>query len=331
MADRRIVSRYGGTCRKCGKSVASGETVYWNKGRGISHISCVDSNPKPTDNKPNQTDDSGLPLFQETWGELKAAFLTALENPSKVFKRAGNVRNYNSLKRQTWEGNPRWTGCTIADMKDWLANGFQSDSFLNIGEMIEARPRRRIKYSEEGEFQYDLMRSGFDYPFLEWEKRERKPGLRLDIPYTFVCMTGATLIAEFARWLAKVTYTLETEGYDLEIGIRFDSESVGPRHPKQAIRIVVKEANQAQDYAQWSALFSPGGWRMLGFTALIQAADDIGCDSDSGLGYGLNRNVHSWGMDFNSDSRTLKLQVPWSPRDFPAEMMDELLKQALAN
>jgi DNA/RNA endonuclease YhcR with UshA esterase domain len=37
---KRIITRYEGKCIVCGKKIPEGETVYWEPGRGIWHLSC---------------------------------------------------------------------------------------------------------------------------------------------------------------------------------------------------------------------------------------------------------------------------------------------------
>ena len=42
---RKIVARYKGKCSVCGRVIEEGETVYWEKGRGIWHIDCEKTKP----------------------------------------------------------------------------------------------------------------------------------------------------------------------------------------------------------------------------------------------------------------------------------------------
>jgi hypothetical protein len=240
-------------------------------------------------------------------------------------KRSHNKKVLSNYVERWKSGDKSWTGATDEEMKSWLHAGFHVPGIENANPDLEPlRERRKLKFSEEGELQLDLALSGFDYPFLEWERRARKPGMRLDIGVCFNANTDASVIAQYERWIAQAITTLEESGYDLEVNLAGqvrDSWTNNPGNEKTLIR--VKRENEASDFAEWSALFSPGGFRHLMFLAMILAAEINGQDISGSLGsaYGMD-----WKVAMDESERTLRIDNPNGPRDFPeAEMIGKFL------
>jgi hypothetical protein len=209
-------------------------------------------------------------------------------------------------------------------METWLRSGFHVPGIENASpDLVPVRTRRKMKFGEDGELQLDLALSGFDYPFIEWERRERKPGLRIEIGMAFGATTDASVIAQYQRWIAQAITTLEEFGFDLDVSVTctvrgsWTEREVGI----QKTQIHVKRENEASDFAEWSALFSPGGYRHLVFTAQTIAAE--GSQQDMNTGYGSNPGAVDWGITLDEETRVMTIHHPWTPNDFPAASMTE--------
>ena len=85
---------------------------------------------------------------------------------------------------------------------------------------------------------------------------------------------------------------------------------------------------EVRDFADYSALFSPGGFRILGFTARFIACQKWGVQCSSGFGRSTNR---SWDIDWDPTDRTLYITRPAQPSNFPAEMMTAKLAEVMGD
>lgn len=320
--EKLISLRYAGHCRKCGKEIPAGSQALWYGHRhGVSHYpSC---SPETPDAKP-QRPKTNERVFIIDWGRVRDTYLSLInktKTPEQVCKRSHN-QSVLAQEYGKWARGDDWTGATGEQMKSWITSGFHVPGIENATpDLIPLRTRRRLKFDEDGELQLDLVYSGFDYPFLEWEKRARKPGMRLEIGICFSAHTQASVISHYERWIAQALTTLEESGYDLEVtisGAVRDSWKGNPGIERTLIR--VKRENEASDFAEWSALFSPGGFRHLMFLAMILAADDSGQDIEWHLGipFGLD-----WSISLEEQTRTLTLDNPKSPASFPEATMTE--------
>lgn len=228
-----------------------------------------------------------------------------------------------------WKQQESWIGCSIADMRDYVANGFKVSELSDLHpDLIPARNRRRLKFDEDGELQLDLVFSGFDYPFLEWEKREKKPGLRVNIGFDFNADVSAAMIKDYAVWLARALQTLENEGFDCEVNLSMRIGDAWPGAGRKEILIRVKRENEASDFSQWSAMFSPGGFRMLGFVAIVMAGDLEKATVNETLGEAITAS--DWRIGFDTETQTLSVENPDGRRgEFPSQRMTDDLKLAL--
>lgn len=328
---RLITSRYPGRCRKCGNTYRPGERVYWTKGtRGAIHESCQNgsqpSGAPESSSQPKPSKEDAV--FTTRFTELAAKFRQATEGKLRL-RNDNNQRLLKSFVRR-WEINEYdFFGAKTADMLDWLARGYNAGALEGVETVRPVKDRRRIRYAEEGEFQYDLMRSGFDYPFLEWDKRQSIPGMSVDISMEFLCDVSANVVVEYEKWLCRALYSIEAAGVDTEIAVT--TYTVGtfydaPRK-KTLFRTVVKDENEAMDWTQWSAILSPGGYRILIFLSLVTGGDEMGHNVAEGLGHNAERE--SWGVEFDTEKRKLRITTPSSAREFPEALMTQKLREAL--
>lgn len=323
-----ITARFAAVCRKCRQSIPAGSRVYWTKGYGSTHLVCPDEKT-PESEIPTGVK-TGLDEVVWTYQEIADAYRTVV-NGGSVVKRAINVNLENNW-RERWKSGGSWVGCNSADMLDWISNGFNVEGLKVEPDLIPARHRRRLLTAEEGdELLLDVAWSGSDIPFIEWEKREKKPGISVDIYMDFNMDFDGHIITQYQRWCARALWAIESAGFDAEIfliiGVR--DSFIGERGKNRYLKIQVKRENEASDFQRWSAMFSPGGFRHLGFLSIIMTGDRLSKDTDDSLGSALP--FGKWAVEWDDVSRKVIFgQTERYDEQFPEVAMTEQLTEILA-
>lgn len=258
------------------------------------------------------------------FSEVKAKWLSLYNGDSWTSQpnRSDNIRNYRKGNRAD-----SFYGCSPDDMASWLRSGFTSPSFPIDAEYSPSRPSRRMVFAEDGELDLTLAWSGHDYPYLEWETQQRKPGIRIEAGFTFSASVEPSVIAEYGAWLYGILEGLETMGYDIELDLSNTcSGMTSNRGGKTTTLVRLKRENELSDFTEWSAMFSPGGFRMLYFTALGMAADKLGEKTTSGLGAPVN---FKFDAIYDTETATLKIDVDGRARKFDLEGMSRKVNEAI--
>jgi hypothetical protein len=194
---------------------------------------------------------------------------------------------------------------------------------LKVGPGAYSAPRVRMRHHEdEGELQFDRALAGDDRPFLRRERRERRPGLRLNIELNCRANVPAATIAAYAEWNARLIQGLQDRGFDLTIDVTSRAKQVTADGRPVDATIRVKSAGRTSTLKSWGALFGPGAFRMLVFTARILACEANGVACSPGMGGSFTPN---WGLDFDEKSRTLTVRCAASLPSFPTAEMDAKL------
>jgi hypothetical protein len=328
MTGKLITTRFPANCRKCGNKIPEGSQAYWRKGYGSVHPACNETRPeeRPSAAIPK------VPAAEENaidFLDIKDKFLSVLDG-IPGYDSGVNVNNWKRYHSMWSESkNSDWSGATGEDMRAWISRGFHVEGLRNVGiDIHPERMRRKLKYSEEGEMQIDLMLSGFDYPFLEWEKREKKPGMRIDIGLCFNAHIDVKVIAAYSKWIAQALYAIELQGIDAEVNLAMVTRGTYRSRPILTRTLIrVKKENEASDFTNWSAMFSPAGFRMLGFTAFNEIGDRNGWEALSSLGSAEGSN--SWNVGWDEESRILRISEDQRGSVFPAEIMSDKLRAIL--
>lgn len=341
---KRIVVRYSTTCKHCKQSVEVGTIAYWRKGHGTFHTQCRDSETatdaqnSPVDTPKPKTvakSEDGVTVATIDWGELKSRFLTLIDSKSAAkagVRGRGNQSTLNYLRRQ-WESaqSESWWGSTLPNLKAWIDRGYRVEGLRNIDtSIIPSKERRKLRFSDEGELQIDLALSGFDYPFQKWDKRESRPGMSVEVDVNFNAGFGSNTVSAYTTWIAQAMAAIETAGIDLDVNIKLVTrgEFTSRRNETLKTLVRVKKENEASDFVRWSALVSPGGFRMLGFAAEIFAGDNIGWyDANNGLGTAVTGN--SWDVRWNEERRTMQIDCSRFTGEFPREEMTQKLREIM--
>ncbi len=319
---RIITLRYAGKCKSCGNSISAGSRAVWlGKGQGVKHESCDETPTVST--VPDTTEQCHT--FTADYAKVRDVFSRINKRDYSDFP-SGKQRNILSRFHEWWERNTDWTGCTLPEMNSWISNGFHVEGLRDLPPLIVGRPKRKLRFAEEGdELLIDLAWSVVDEHYAEWEKRNSKPGLSVEVEITYSASTKAEVIRKYQVWLARMFQTLDENRVDAEIVVSclvkgyMAPSDVGQKYDT---RIRVKRAGEAADFAAWSAMFSPGGYRMLMFAAKVMQVESMGKETDTGLGmpipspafdiqYDADANVmrvtQAQGMDFPEFEMTQKL------------------------
>lgn len=270
-----------------------------------------------------KTDDGHY--VEQEWGEVKRCFLRAMEEganfawPSQpAGQNLGRKFGGDPYEKQTFYGDKP------ANTAKYVREGFHAENFLHAVEAVPTQKKPRFVYDElEGELDVSMLLAGYDTPYLDIQKRPAKPGLRLDIDFSFQCSVRATTIAEYGEWVAGLINALETSGFDLEVFLDMTGGNVFQGCGTFRNMLKVKHFGEKSNFTEWSALFSPGGFRMLGFLAIPLAVDKVPgkhvCSSSLGRAIG----GREWKLDYDEQQSRLRVLANQhsDTQQFPGEKL----------
>lgn len=258
------------------------------------------------------------------WDDVRDTFLHIADGGS--YPQGAIVETIAEVKRE-----PDFYGSTLEEMRGWLREGYFSPELSDAATQVKEIDQSEIVYDEEGEnVDVAAALSGDDSPFYEPEDRPVRPGIRVVVQLAFLGVTRKEIIAEYGAWVAAILANFEGEGIDVELDVELPSAMMlvkGDAESRNNMIVRVKRAGEIRDYSDYSALFSPGGFRLLGFTARAMACQEWGVKCAQG--YGCS-DKGQWGVEWTPEDRTLKITRPPSPMDFPQEMMTEKVEKLLA-
>ena len=217
-----------------------------------------------------------------------------------------------------------FAGCTTAQMDEWIDRGYLADG-MKIKPAANTRPRRKLRFDEEGEIQVDMALSGHDTPFLNWGKRKRTPGVKLKVELAVRAVTPPSVLRDYAEWLSSLVAGMQGQGFDLEIDVVSRAKSVVADAMTQVdVGIRVKQFGRKSDLKSWGAILSPGGFRRLVFLSRIMACESHGRVASPGFGASFGP---AWGLEFDAKTRTLTIKCAAVTDRFPREEMDRQLAE----
>ena len=215
-----------------------------------------------------------------------------------------------------------FAGCTREEMRGWIDNGYLADG-MKLKPAVNSRPRRKMRFAEEGELQVDMALAGHDTPYLTWGKRTRTPGMKIKVELAVRASTPATVLKDYAEWLSALVAGLQGRGFDLEIDVVSRAKQVVFQQATQVdLSVRVKRFGRKSDLKSWGAIMSPGGFRHLIFLGRILACEAHGKVASPGFGGSFGP---SWGLEFDEKARTLTVKCAAQSTRFPREEMDRQL------
>jgi hypothetical protein len=201
-------------------------------------------------------------------------------------------------------GTTAWEGARPNDTVAWIENGFRAPEFSHSAEYIPKHDKRRAFWNEEqGEVDLGRLYGGYDDFFMDVMNRPSRPGMRIQIEYSFSWTTKPNIIAEYGAWCAGFIRSLEMSGYDLvvDMWIHLDDLYHGDYNQRTSVLIRVKRENEVSNFTEWSALFSPSGYRHLGFLAKCIAGDKIKKQATGSLGTCITGD---WDVKYDNERST---------------------------
>jgi hypothetical protein len=272
-------------------------------------------------------------LYKMEWSDVKRIVLDRIETGAwadeLTREDVANGSIYSSIEFDSF------TGGSEAQVKEWLTKGYDRKvkaSGVTTGD-VYAKPRRRMRWTDDGDLDVGQALAGADFPFYAWDKRPTKPGLSMMIEVCFHAGVKPRILTEYGEWITAQIKRLEMIGYDLDVNVVMPLRNLfetgqGHRYQERIdLTVSLKRENETADFKSWSAMFSPAGFRCMGFTAMHLAAHDTGRKCQYGLGQPAPSG--RWDVLLNQNTRQMRVTCPPGPSSFPAEEMTDAFLAAL--
>lgn len=217
------------------------------------------------------------------------------------------------------------TSATGDQAVEWTRNGYHSRLFRNIADRIPVGVQHRPAWNEEdGDIEISRLYGGYDDFYLGINERISKPGIRIQFGLSFSCGVSNKVIAQYGAWIFGLIAGMESQGFDMTIDAAMSVTELfqGERNVKSHVLLRVKKAGEISNPADWSVLFSPVGFRVIGFTAFHVAGDKIGKVCRGNLGYPATGN--RWDLQYDKDTSTVTIfcnSSAYSRDVFPADVL----------
>jgi hypothetical protein len=232
--------------------------------------------------------------------------------------------------RQTYERFPEQELASANQIKEWMRNGFRTEAFENLADRVPSALQHRPVWSEEdGDIEINRLYSGYDDFFLGMAERPAKPGVKLQIEMAFAAGVKQKTIEEYGGWVNSLIGSMEAYGIDMviDLWIPLDDLFEGDVGVRTNVLMRVKQANEVCDFTDWSILFSPAGYRQIGFAAKCVAADRV--EKTVTSGYGMTIGGKTWGLEYDRDESIVRVTVNQRASGSEAIPFDKLTNQAV--
>jgi hypothetical protein len=260
------------------------------------------------------------PMKREVWSKRKK-YVTGPDGRP--------VYTENGSRRWVWEYEELGSG---ADINEWFANGFRSEEFENLAERVPVALQSRPSWSDEdGDVDVGRMAGGWDDFYMGLAERPTKPGVRVQIEMAFAAGVNQKTVEQYGAWVNSLLGSMEAYGIDMviDLWIPLDNLFWGDRGVRTNVLVRVKEANEVSDFTNWSILFSPAGYRQVGFAAKCVAGDKIGRQVASS--YGTTIGGKTWGLEYDKENSVVRItcnQRAYAGEAIPFEKLTKLAIEA---
>jgi len=250
-------------------------------------------------------------IYTITWSELRKAWEQLFID--KTHKLELNWRHGTIMEfRGDADKRDKWRGFTIAEANDWCQNGYMPGLKSLQVEAPMQREKRRVRCAEEGEYQHDAALSGFDYPFLSWDRRLGKRGVRVLYDVSIAWTTPAEAVKKYLAWIAEFSHSMEYADLDYSLGFVFGLDNLmGHKYHRNDTHIIVKNEDEAASFQNWSSMLSPAAYRGFCFFAAILHAEKAGKVCSEHIG--TCRGTSNFQVDIENDTETIMV---WKPVSF---------------
>lgn len=243
------------------------------------------------------------------WADVKHRVMASLERREPWMSQPAMRSHLGELAQHPYERNS-WHGGSGADVLKGLREGYRAEEFRNSAERVPSALQHRATWSEEdGDIDVGRLYGGHDEFMLGMAERPSKPGIRVQVEYAFACGVSNSVIAEYGAFVAGLLGAMEQYGFDMvvDMWIPLDNLYRGDRDIRSNVLVRVKKANEVADFTEWSALFAPYGYRVLGFSAKCVAGDKIGLAANGTLGTTIGGKT--WGLEYDPEEATVTITV----------------------
>ena len=261
--------------------------------------------------------------------EVKKAFtsLVAGKNPFITNARRAEelLANWNAAAERPMRGRRSFYGSSPEEMIQWCKDGYPLSIPTIHTAMTKRANKRKFIRAEEGELILEAAYSGEDMPFLNQTKLPARPGLRIVAEYSTLESTPPAALAAYGKFLGELSALYQSKGYDLGLSISLPGHDRFRKSGKSETLITLKREGQMSEPKEWSAIFAPSGYRMLGFVSHLMLGDKHKLTVVSTMG--RTRTSGKFNATFDKPTRTLKITVPNSYQEFPAAMLRDKIER----
>lgn len=263
---------------------------------------------------------SNLPALEISWSVVKRAVLAGITQGARI-----HPNNSNQAERiRNLHVNPdrrdSWVGVSGRQTREWLEQGYRSDS-LKVKTPSPYERSYKTRWNDwDGDPDLGRAVAGFDRYMFGRSKYQAKPALTVNVEFYFSGVLPHATIEQFGGWLAQLFTALEQRGFSLAVNIVAGLYNSGHGDPHR-VELRVKSHGERADYTDWSALFSPAGYRVIFFSAICKAAEIHKFRLSSS--YGGPHGSHPM-VDYNKDEQALFISA--GNQTFDNARMDTLLK-----
>jgi hypothetical protein len=277
----------------------------------------------------------GLEIREYDWREIRQTY-RELVGSEKAPEIPYDSRLSDLVDEWRTARSGGWSGATGKQMLGWLASGYQCPKIPKSQrpDMLDGH-RARWRWTDDpsrGQYQHEAAMTGDPSCYLARDRRRSTAGIRVEIGTVFSSGIRAATVAEYGRWVGSVLRTLEAAGYDLDVSVVADTEGLyGHGSDARTFRAKIKCSSFGKRtlFRDWSALFSPGGYRHLCFMAWTLPEREKGhAKANYGLGHGTISSATAWTVDFEQSTRTLSMIPKYTGNDFPMDDMTRQLAEA---
>lgn len=276
------------------------------------------------------------------WADVKRTYLLGVASGHPWLSQPVLARRHRRYHREPYKqhsegggGQENWEGGTPAQTLHWTRHGYHAPQFAHSADMVPRSVRRRNSWNpDDGDIDIARLVAGRDDYYLGSTKREARPSLHVQMEYAFAWTVASSTIEAYGAWVAGFLASLEASGYDLVVDVWMPLNAVFAGQDREDedythrtnILMRVKRQNEVSDFTEWSALFSPTGYRHLGFTAIGVAGDKVRKRVQGYLGQTVTGK--SWGVDYDREDQTVMITVNQRAGGNDAFPIDRLNKQA---
>lgn len=239
------------------------------------------------------------------WAEL-ATFYREIVNPETdvSWDRSGAI---DSTLRPAQPGD--WSGASAKQIVERLDDGYDLPALDGVAtpSTLEAEKARwRWTDNPEGEYQHDAFLNGeADYYVLR-DRIGPKPGINIEVAMNFSASVNESIIGQYGTFVGQTIRAMQGQGYDCAITLITRESRLLDGERKSGSCITVSRFGEVIMAHDWSAIFSPGGFRHLVFAAYIMPGFDENARVYSSLGHPEPRK-NEFDIEFDRDSRTIRI------------------------